>query len=549
MNVRVLLLAENLGLALAYFLGGRFGLSLAFVHSSVTAVWPPTGIALTALLWRGPRLWPGVFLGAFLVNLAASGTVGSSIGIATGNTLEAVCGAWLVCRYAGGMKAFERTATLFQFMLLAAVLSTLPSASIGVTSLLAGGQARWDRLGSIWLTWWLGDMTSNITLAPLLVVWLAQPFVRLGPKAALEAVLLLFAVAAVGALVFLEGTPFDFQYWPLEYLAIPPLLWAALRFGERGALTYSCVISGLAIWGTLHGQGPFARADRNQSLLLLQAFMGATTLTALAIASTILERKRTESELHEAREALRRHAEDLEKRVEERTTKLRETIKSLDGLCYAIAHDLRAPLRAVGGYSQALESDCSAGLDNNGREYLERMRTAVARMDQLILDLLRLGRLESAELPAETVRVDETVSKVTQVLSEEISTGGAVVRLKEPFPALRANPRMLEQVLVNLVSNALKFVPAGKVPEVEISAETRAEMVRVWVQDNGVGIKPEHVGKLFQPFVRLVRGPEFAGTGMGLAIVRKAVERMGGEVGVESVEGKGSRFWIELPQA
>src|SRR6266853_1003907 len=158
MKSRIFFVVELVALALVYFCCGRFGLSLAFVNPNATAVWPPTGVALVALLVRGQRLWPGVFLGAFLVNFFAQGSFPTSLGIAAGNTLEAVLGAWLVSRYANGAHAFERTTSIFNFIFLAALGSTLASATCGVSSLCLGGFARWDQFGPIWLTWWLGDM-------------------------------------------------------------------------------------------------------------------------------------------------------------------------------------------------------------------------------------------------------------------------------------------------------------------------------------------------------------------------------------------------------
>src|SRR5919108_5112687 len=162
------LAAPNLAVVGAYFLAGKFGLSLAFFHASASAVWPPSGIALAALLLWGYRLWPGIFLGAFLVNITTQGSAATTLGIATGNTLEAVIGAWLVGRYAGGLKAFERARNVFKFVVLAAILSTAVSATLGVTSLSLGGFAAWEDYQHIWLTWWLGDMVGNLIVAPLL---------------------------------------------------------------------------------------------------------------------------------------------------------------------------------------------------------------------------------------------------------------------------------------------------------------------------------------------------------------------------------------------
>ena len=320
-----------LALSGVYFCAGKFGLSLAFVNASASAVWPPTGLALAALLLGGYRLWPGIFLGAVAVNLVtllqstSQGAVTTAFGIAIGNTLEAVLGAALVQRFANGVNAFERTQTVFKFVALAAIVSTLVSATFGVTSLCLAGRAGWHEYGSVWLTWWLGDMVSDLIVAPLLLTWLAGGFSRLKLVPRAEAACLLLALLAIGGVVFLGKNPFSGRNQPLEYLAIPPLLWAAFRFGSRGAVTTAAIMSGIAVWGTLDGFGPFATGNRNESLLLLQSFMGTITLTGLVLATVISERKKAEQRLQ---------IQDAVSRVlAESPTLLEATPKILRALC------------------------------------------------------------------------------------------------------------------------------------------------------------------------------------------------------------------------
>jgi PAS domain S-box-containing protein len=297
------------------------------------------------------------------------------------------------------------------------------------------------------------------------------------------------------------------------------------------------------------------RVRKDQTLIDVSLSMSAikdavgVIIGASKIARDITEQKKTERALALAQEELRHYAGDLEERVQERTAKLRETIQSLDGFCYSIAHDLRAPLRALGGFSSELADGYSSVLDHTGREYLRRIQAAAARMDRLILDLLQFGRLNTADLPAKTVPLEHAVHQALLPLQDEIKTRHAKVRLKKPLLAVQANPVVVEQVLINLLGNALKFVPPKASPKVEVWTEAHDSLVRLCVQDNGIGIKPEYVNKLFQPFVRLANGAGFPGTGIGLAIVRKGVERMGGRVGVDSEPGQGSCFWIELPAA
>ncbi len=287
-------MATMAGLAAVYFVAGKLGLQLAYVHASATAVWPCTGIAIAALLVFGYRVWPGILLGAFLVNLTTAGSLETSIGIAIGNTLEGLAGCYLVSRFAGGKEAFARAQDIFKFALLAGMVATTVSATVGVTSLALGGFADWAAFGSMWCTWWLGDAVGAVTVTPLLLLWWENPRLRWTRKQITELALLFLGLFSTGWIVF--GKPFhsELRNYPLEYLCIPFLIWAAFRFGRRKAATALCALSMIAVWGTLHGYGPFARESQNASLLLMQAFMGIMAITTLALAAEVTEHKRAE---------------------------------------------------------------------------------------------------------------------------------------------------------------------------------------------------------------------------------------------------------------
>jgi len=282
------------GLAVVYFVAGKLGLQLAYVHASATAVWPCTGIAVAALLVFGYRVWPGILIGAFLVNLTTAGSVATSIVIAAGNTLEGLAGCYLVSRFARGKEAFARAQDIFKFALLAGMVATSVSATIGVATLAIGGFADWAVFGSIWCTWWLGDAVGAVTVTPLLLLWWENPQLKWTREQVMELAFLFFGLFSTGWAVF--GKPFhsELKNYPLEYLCIPFLIWAAFRFGRRKAATALCALSMIAVWGTLHGYGPFARESQNASLLLMQAFMGIMAVTTLALAAEVTEHKRAE---------------------------------------------------------------------------------------------------------------------------------------------------------------------------------------------------------------------------------------------------------------
>ena len=283
-------------LAGVYFLAGKIGLTLAFIHPSSTAVWPPTGIALAALLILGPRVWPGVFLGAFLVNLTTVGTIPTSIGIATGNTLEALIGAALVTRFAGGRFAFFKASDTFRFAFLAGLVSCTVAATIGVTSLSLGGFAKWAEFRPIWLTWWLGDTVGAVTVAPALVLWTLDYRRHPSWVGLAERVFFIVSFALVGEVIFCGLFLTRANNYPIEYLCIPFLVWAAFRFGQRDAATATLLLALIATWGTLKGFGPFVRVIPNESLLLLQTFMGVVAIMTIALAAVCSERQRAEDQ-------------------------------------------------------------------------------------------------------------------------------------------------------------------------------------------------------------------------------------------------------------
>ncbi len=236
----------------------------------------------------------------------------------------------------------------------------------------------------------------------------------------------------------------------------------------------------------------------------------------------------------------------LERAVAERTRSLKDLTEQLNAFCYSLAHDLKAPLRAQAMFADLLLSKYGEVLGEKGREYARRIATAASQQGKLVNDLLAHISLGCAELPLQALQLAEAFSLVCADLQVEISEKQALIDSTNLAGCVLANPSSLHLVLTHLLSNALKFVPRGVKPEVQVRAETREAMVRLTVKDNGIGIDPADQHFLFGVFRRLHTGHPYPGTGIGLAIVKRAVERMGGCVGFDSALGKGSRFWVEL---
>ncbi|MDQ6751442.1 MAG: EAL domain-containing protein [Actinomycetota bacterium] len=287
--------ARLVAVAVAYFAAAQGGLALASESSSVTAVWPPTGIALAALVVWGRRLWPGVALGAFLANLWTGVPLLTVLGITTGNTLEALVGATLLMHVARFRPSLDRLRDVLALAAVA-VVSTMVSATVGVTSLHLGGAAAADGLLSTWWTWWAGDLGGALLVAPFLMV-LANGLPRGRSRGrVLEGAAFLLALTLVSCWVFSDTADRTFLIFPL-------LAWAALRFRQRGVTAGSLIVAAVAAGFTAHGMGPFVQATEDQGLLLSQTFVGVTALVSLVLAAITAERARAEAELRGAAEA------------------------------------------------------------------------------------------------------------------------------------------------------------------------------------------------------------------------------------------------------
>jgi len=284
----------GMGVCAGYILAAKLSLLLASVHPSATPVCPPTGIAIAALVAFGLRFWPAIFMGAFVVNVTTAGSVLTSAGIATGNTLEALLASLLVLRFANGKHAFDRTWDILRFALYGAVLSTAVAATFGVTSLTLGGFAPWNQYGLIWRTWWLGDAAGALIFTPFFLLWGANRSVKWTKSQFVE------AGVALALLLITAGTLFGIFFHarmsgdPWTFLCTPFLVWIAFRFGQRESSAALCVLSAFAVVGTIYGRGPFVRETPNDSLLLLQSFLGVMALMTLMFGAEVSDRRRQE---------------------------------------------------------------------------------------------------------------------------------------------------------------------------------------------------------------------------------------------------------------
>jgi signal transduction histidine kinase len=512
--------ARVLVLAAVYVALGRLGLMMDAVSGFATLVWAPTGLSLAALLLYGPAVWPGIALGAFVVNILTGATPPVALGIAVGNTLEAVAGAYALRRVTGFSPKLETLRDTLALILLAALGSTLVSASVGVLSLRLGGIVTAPNTGETWRAWWVGDVMGDLVVAPLLLTWLTRPVrVRRESRSA-RRVAEAFGIALplVAMTLFVLGGPPGEAGGAFRqpHLIFPLLIWSALRFGPRGATSATLLVSAAAVVGTAFGEGPFVRETLSRSLVFLQTFMAAAAATTLILSAASEER--------------------------------RQALAIRDSLISMASHELKTPLTSLQLQVQMLGRAVRQADDPRRTEQLTTGTAAaeryVKRLDGLVNELLDVSRITAGRLRLDSEDVDlEAVAR--EVIGRLPEPERSLFAVASPAPVVGKWDRMrIEQIVTNLLSNAVKY---GGGKPVDVVVDRAGRLARLAVTDHGLGISREDQRRVFEPFERGTSGDGIGGFGLGLWIVREVVDALRGTIRVESEVGAGSTFTVELP--
>ncbi len=487
----------------AYVLTARFGLGWFDAVSDVaTTVWPPSGLAIAALVLFGPRLWPAIALAALAVNFDR---LPPSLGavVAAGNTLEAVACAALLRRFAvdPGLARVQDVVTFVPV----AIASCAVAAVVGTAATVL---ARPDTDASlVFATWLIGDVLGALVVAPVVLTW------RMLPKGGriAEALALLVVLAFASSIVFLGVLPVPEAFHEI-YVLFPLLIWAAMRFGPRGAATSTLLVSAFAIAGTASGQGPYARTTENESLLLVQAFMGVVAVTMLILAAAAEERRRA--------------------------VDLREEFLAI------ASHELKTPITAL---KIRLQIARTATAEMVTRAAIDVAIAQVDRISRLVghlLDLARIGRQLSLSLEPEPLDLGLLTGTIAERHREDLTRAGSALTLALADGVTgRWDALRLEQVLVNLLSNALRHAPGAPVA---VSVSSEGGKARLVVRDAGPGIQPSDRERIFKRYERVSHDGS-PGLGLGLHIAREIVVAHGGEIRVEDAPGGGAAFVVELP--
>jgi signal transduction histidine kinase len=509
-------------------------LTLDAISGFAAVVWPPSGIALAALLLGGYALWPGVFIGAVIANVLTGAPLGVAIGIGVGNTLEAVLGAYMLLRIVRFHPAIDRVRDALGLIFLSAGLSTFVSATIGVAVLHLTGITPRGEVVEAWRAWWLGDAIGALLVAPPILVWTVMPSVP-SPRRIAEAAALVVTVMVISIAIFHRAPQTVGGPLSRAYLLFPLLIWAAIRFGQQGAVTATFVASVVAVWGTAMGHGPFIQSTLHDSLFGLQTFMGVTAATFLILGASIAERETAARDLKVA------HG-------------IAAAANKAKGEFLAVmSHELRTPLNAIAGYAELLTLGVTGPLNDKQSDAVARIRRNEQHLLGLIDDVLSFARIEAGatKIEVRSLSIRDELDALEAILRPDLVRKQLEMSLEAGDPALtlRADPLKLRQILLNVVGNAVKFTPAGG--SIRLGASIQGDNVAITVSDTGIGVPSDKLVEIFEPFYQVDSGTtrEFAGVGLGLAIARDLARAMGGDVYFDSTVGRGSVVSIVLPRS
>jgi signal transduction histidine kinase len=529
-------------LFIAYFVTARLGLSLDAVSGFATVVWPPTGIALVAILILGHRYWPGIFLSAFLVNVAVGAPLFVALGIGVGNTLEALVGAYLLSRLGGFRPALDRTRDVVSLVVLAALFSPIVSATIGVTSLWAGGIIAANAYMETWAAWWVGDALGTLVIAPLLFAWIARPRFVFSLKRLAEAMVLMVALVGVSLFAFHASLWTGDKPFTFVYIIFPLLIWIALRFRQRGSATAIFVVSIVAVWSAVAGSGVLSDGNLGQNLLLLQCFMGITAVTFMTMAAVVSEQAQT----RRRQEQLSQKAEVLNKQ----RSRLLALNKAKDEFIAVASHQLRTPATGVKQYIHMLLENYAGKLTKPQRNLLLVANEMNEREIQVINDLLRVAQVDAGKVRLSLEKVD-LVTLITDVIKSQASMLADRNQTIDfvttgTFRTYADRPKV-RMVIENLVDNASKYSHTDARLGIELSKANG--FVAISIKDSGVGISRVDQAKLFKKFSR-IENPQSAfvgGSGLGLYWAKRMIQLHGGSISVSSKLGEGSVFKVTIP--
>jgi signal transduction histidine kinase len=551
--------------AILYYAAARLGYFLAFDNSTTLPTWPPSGIGFALILLLGRSSWPGITIGSLVASIMAywhsesiqpQTAILLSCGVALSSTTEAILGNLLIRKWILDPYPFNTTKNAFRFLFIT-MLMALAGAAIGTASMLYGGIVTEEHFLRTAFFWWVGNVVGILLFTPFLLATTQKLTVILSAEKGIEVAIFILGLTMV-YLVFRVDFLKPTLERALPFLILPILLWVAYRFDLLLAITGVLVTSLVAIYLTVHNVGPFVMSNPENSMLLLQIFVGVVSVSTLVLSATVKERR-------EAQRLLLEFNSNLEGMVHERTKALNDEIRTriqaeqniqqtnkelskrnteLDNFVYSVSHDLRAPIASVLGLINLAKKDADLVMKDM---YLDMIHKSALQQDHFIKEILDQSRNARLEVKREEIYFKPLIEETFNQLKFATSTGKSIERVIniDQTRAFYSDAWRLKVILNNIISNSIRY-RNGREPVINVKIVVDDSLATVVIEDNGKGIEKEHLPNLCKMFYRAT--DDGAGSGLGLYIVKEAVDKLHGAIHIDSELGKGTTVSLSIPE-
>lgn len=530
--------------AVLYFFSAQLGYFLAFSDSSSLPVWPPSGVAFALIILLGRSSWPGIAIGALISNLMGAWNnetltpytlVLITSLITLGQTLEILIGNYLVKIWIKDDYPFNSTKDTFRFLFVVLLMS-LAGAGICMYGLFFSIPSGSYLLAIDGFRIWVSHVVGILLFTPFILAAVKKRELGFHSENLLEGSIFVVCMVGIYSLIqlgYFNGTLIN----SLPFLLIPFLLWLAFRFDLLAGISVALFASLFAIYYTTKNQGPFIQINTNNSILLLQIFIGVISVSTIVLSATVAERS-------EAQNKLKQFNLNLETMVEERTRELRKRNTELDNFVYSVSHDLRAPIASVLGLLNLARKDKDPAMKD---VYLDKITNSALQQDSFIREILDQSRNSRLEVKKDEILFEPLIDETFNQLKFATATGTVVekvVNVKQDG-SFYSDRWRLKVILNNIISNSIRY-RNGHDPVINVSVNIADHKAIVEITDNGRGIPKEHISKIYQMFYRAT--DDGAGSGLGLYIVKETMDKLKGQIKIESEEGRGTIVKLEIPE-